>query len=378
MIPYHPERVLVQSNSWGDPITREILARLPGIPVGTISHPDDILPELMTGSDPRASAKRTLILARFPGNFMKPCPGSGAEICCNYYVLNYASNCHMECTYCVLQTYLNHPALMVFTNVEAMLTEVEAKLSETPSSIFRIGTGEIADSLALDGITGYSKILVPFFGRLKNGILELKTKSDQIQNLRGLDHGNHTVVSWSLNSRAISRSDELKTSPLEARIEAARRCQEWGYRVGFHFDPIVYYEGWEGDYEEVVKQAFRALDPDGVAWVSLGALRFTPQLRDIMRDRFPKSRIPYGEFVPAHHGKMRYFRPIREEIYRRMREWIAREAPGVWIYLCMESQVVWHQGFGFAPAGTEELSLRMDARVCTGSRSCDSGSCGGS
>ncbi len=359
-------------------MTREILARLPGVPVDTISHPDDVLPELMTGSDPRTSAKRTLILSRFQGNFMKPCPGSGAEICCNYYVLNFASNCHMECTYCVLQTYLNHPALMIFTNVEGMLAEVESKLSERRSSIFRVGTGEMADSLALDAITHYSKILVPFFGRLKNGILELKTKSDQIRNLEGLDHRSHTVVSWSLNSRPISLSDELKTSPLETRIAAARRCQEWGYRVGFHFDPIVYYEGWEGDYEEVVKLAFRTLDPDKVAWVSLGALRFTPHLREVMRERFPKSRIPYGEFVPAHHGKMRYFRPIREEIYRRMREWIGREAPRVWIYLCMESQVVWNQSFGFAPAETEDLSRRMDARVCAEKGCCDFESCEGS
>jgi spore photoproduct lyase len=376
MIAYRPDRVLVQNEAWEDPLCAEILARLPGVHVQTIVQPDDVLPELMKSSDPHTSAKRTLILTRFPGQFMKPCPGSGAEICCNYYVLNYASNCHMECTYCVLQTYLNNPALMVFTNVGDMLREVSAKLEENPTSTCRIGTGEMADSLALDAITEYSRILVPFFGRQRNGILELKTKSDQIQNLEGLDHNGRTVVSWSLNSRPIARSDELKTASLESRIEAARRCQEWGYRVGFHFDPIVHYDGWQQDYEEVVRLALRSVDPEKVAWISLGALRFTPHLRDIMRSRFPKSRIPFGEFVPGHHGKLRYFRPIREEIYRRMREWITREAPGVMVYLCMESSLVWNRALGFAPGGTEDLSLRMDARVCRTGECCGSASCG--
>ncbi len=363
MVSYRPERILVQEKAWADALTTEIVGRLPGIPVITIADPDTVLPELLKTSDPHGVAKRTLILTRFPGQFMKACPGSGAEICCNYYVLNYASNCHLECTYCVLQSYLNHPALMVFTNSDALLAEVAEKLGGLPRQTFRVGTGEMADSLALDGITHYSRILVPFFARLPNGILELKTKSDQIGVLEGLDHRDHTVVSWSLNSRRICRAEELKTAALEERLSAAGLCQRWGYRVGFHFDPLIHYEGWQEDYETTVRETFRAVNPERVAWVSLGALRFTPHLRDIMRDRFPKSMIPYGEFVPGHHGKLRYFRPIREDMYSKMREWIRREAPGVFVYLCMESRPVWESSFGCTPRDTEDLSNQMDALI---------------
>ncbi len=363
MVPYRPGRVLVQEKAWQDPLTSAILARLPGLPVSTIPDPEAVLPSLLGNSDPHASAKHTLILTRFPGQFLKACPGSGAEICCNYFVLNYASNCHMECTYCVLQSYLNHPALMIFTNVDDMFAEVAAKLGASSRSSFRVGTGEMADSLALDGLTGYSRLLVPFFARIPNGILELKTKSDQIANLEDLEHGGHTIVSWSLNSRAMCRSEELKTATFEARLAAARRCQEWGYRIGFHFDPLICYEGWERDYQSAVEETFRTVDPERVAWVSLGALRFTPQLRDILREKFPKSRIPYGEFVPGHHGKLRYFRPIREAMYRKMREWILREAPGVFVYLCMETCLVWENSFGCTPRDTAELSEKMDSLV---------------
>jgi spore photoproduct lyase len=363
MIAYRPAELLVQKESWDDELTHKIVSRLPDIPVRTIDHPDSALPEFQGSSDPRTAGKRTLILARHPGAFLKECPGSGAEICCNYFVLNYASNCHLDCTYCVLQTYLNNPAMMVFTNTPDLLAAVREMLGKSSRRTFRIGTGELADSLALDDITDYSRLLIPFFASLPNGLLELKTKSDCIENLADLDHRGHTVVSWSLNSRPVCRSEELKTAGFDERLSAARRCQEWGYPVGFHFDPLIHYEDWEEDYESAVHEAFQAVDPSKVAWVSLGCLRFTRHLRDVIRSRFPKSKIPYGEFVPGHHGKLRYFRPIREEMYAKMRRWILREAPGVFVYLCMENRAVWEEAMGEFPGSTEALSDMMDGLV---------------
>jgi len=361
MTLFHPELVLVQRDSLQDELTREIFDRLHGIPVKTVEDINAPIPEQNT--DSHGAATRRLILTRFRGSFMKKCPGSGADICCNYFVINFALNCHLECSYCVLQSYLDNPALIIFTNVQDLMNEVREKLIAEPYKFFRIGTGEMADSLATDDITGYSRRLVPFFAALPNGILELKTKSNQIANLRDLKHGGHTVVSWSLNSRPICRSEEAKSVSLEERVAAARKCQEWGYKIGFHFDPLIYYPGWEVDYKEAVKLALGSVDPEAVAWVSLGALRFTPHLREMVRRRFPKSRIPYGEFVPGHHGKLRYFRPIREEMYSRMRAWIQEAAPGVLVYYCMENRTVWERSSPSVPRDTFDLSDRLDSRV---------------
>jgi len=363
MASYRPDRILVQTESWQDKMTAEILSRLAGVPVRTIDGADEALAELSRSSDPHVSGKKTLILARNSARFMKACPGSGAEICCNYHVLNFALNCQFECTYCILQSYLDNPALVVFTNCEALLAEVADQVAARPDQFFRIGTGELTDSLALDDITHYSERLVPFFADLRNAVLELKTKSDRTANLRGLDHKGHTVVSWSVNSQAICRSEELKAAALEERLAAARQCQNWGYRIGFHFDPLICYEGWQEGYRSAVEEIFRSVDTAGVAWVSLGALRFTPQLRDMVRRRFPQSKVPYGEFVPGHHSKLRYFRPIREEMYSKMIGWIRELAPQVFVYLCMEDRAAWQRGLGWAPAHTAELSGRMDRLV---------------
>jgi spore photoproduct lyase len=352
MMAYRPKLVLVQDQSWHDGATHEILGRLPGIETRTIRDGD-------TG----CYGKDTLILMRHPGRFLKHCQGGGAEICCNYFVVSCAWNCPLECTYCVLQSYLSSDALTVFTNIEELLAEVRETLGQFPNRKFRIGTGELADSLVLDPLTCYSRQLVPLFASLPNGVLELKTKSDEISNLKDLDHRGRTVVSWSVNSKRICRTEEPKAPAIEERLAAALQCEAWGYKLGFHFDPLICYEGWETEYREVVKEIFRAVRPRNVAWISLGALRFTPRLRELVRVRFPKSKVPYGEFVPGHHGKLRYFRPIREQMYRKMNSWIHEEAPDVFVYLCMESRVVWEQSLGQGPHDAFRLCERLDARV---------------
>ncbi|MBP1622767.1 MAG: Radical domain protein [Acidobacteria bacterium] len=362
MIPYRPKRVLIQEQSWNDSATREILDKLPGVEIETVPDQDALL-GTAAESAPAAYPKNTLILVRYPGRFLKNCQGSGAEMCCNYFVASYAWNCHFECTYCVLQSYLSNEALVVCTNIDDMLSQIRDTLDRSPAQRYRIGTGELADSLALDHLTGYSRRLVTLFAATPNGILELKTKSSQIANLEGVDHRGHTVVSWSVNSKRISRTEEHGAATLEERLAAAAQCRKWGYKLGFHFDPLIHYEGWEDDYRESVKEIFRAVDPGAVAWISLGALRFPPHLRELVRRRFPKSRVPRGEFVPGHHGKMRYFRPIREEMYRKMYAWIREQAPGVFVYLCMENRLVWERSIGQVPGDALGFSDQLDARV---------------
>jgi len=274
MIPYVPERILVQEESWQDSITSEILGRLPDVDVRTVEdsdirHMDPAVPEA------RSEDKNTLILMRYPGGFLKSCQGSGADTCCNYYVVSCVWNCHLDCTYCVLQSYLNSRAIIVCTNIEDLLNEVRETLAAFPGKTYRIGTGELADSLALDPVTGFSRRLVPFFAGLPNGFLELKTKSDCIANLEGLDHGGHTIVSWSVNSKRICMSEEEKAPTLEERLAAALRCRKWGYKLGFHFDPLIYYDGWEQEYREAVREIFHTVGPAGVTWISLGATGLT-------------------------------------------------------------------------------------------------------
>jgi spore photoproduct lyase len=170
-----------------------------------------------------------------------------------------------------------------------------------------------------------------------------------VKNLKRLDHNRKTIVAWSLNAIPVIQREERGTARLEDRLDAAARCEAWGYPLAFHFDPLFFYEGWENDYEEVVRRLFTAVSAKSVVWISLGSFRFMPSLKPIIQSRFPQSKIVYGEFVRGLDGKMRYFKPLRIALYRNMVRWIRTWAPDVAIYLCMEDEEVWDKSLGFIP-----------------------------
>jgi len=354
---FQPEEVIVARGSEQSPIFANLRKALPHVP---FSFVDDF--SMNDKSSPRSfgAAKKKLLLTRHKGEFLKKCPGSEGQVCCNYFVINFASNCPMDCSYCYLQEYLaQNPALKVFSNVDDLLSEAEALLTGHRGFFFRIGTGEITDSLALEPYIGFAREVVPFFAEQSNALLELKTKSDCVDGLLALDPKDRVVVSWSMNPQRVIDLDEHETASLEERLRAAHRCQESGYRLGFHFDPIVEYPGWEKDYEAMIEQTFATIEWRRIAWLSMGVLRNTPGLKRIMRARFPQTHLLTGEQVLCPDGKLRYFQPLRVEIYQKMLRWIRRAAPTVKVYLCMESKEVWEQVFGYAPSCEKELGNQM-------------------
>jgi spore photoproduct lyase len=291
------------------------------------------------------------VLQRHRGSFLQHCPaGTTGMVCCNYLVMNFASNCPFDCSYCFLQNFLaNNPAVKAFTNAGDGLAEIDTVLRRHPERSFRIGTGELADSLALDHLTDLSCELVPFFAERANAVLELKTKSDCIENLLRLDPKDRVVVSWSMNAATIAASEEHGAANLEERISAAERVQAAGYKVGFHFDPLIAHDGWEEGYRAIIARLFQRLDTRRVAWVSLGSLRMTAQLKTAIKVRPQRTQVVSGELVPGPDGKERVWRGVRVKMYRRMLEWLRAVDDRMPLYICMEPPGVWEKTFGAAP-----------------------------
>jgi spore photoproduct lyase len=359
----HIEKLYVEENCLEYEYTQEILAgtTLPWSVVPERGKPNNLDEEFVHNL---SRGKRQLFLCENRGQFYKPCPGTREYQCCDYQVLHTGSNCPIDCVYCILQAYLNAPWVTSYVNIEKLFTELNVGLSENPDSFFRIGTGEFTDSLALDRITRLSEKLVPYFAGQKNAILELKTKSAVIENLANLKHNGRTVVAWSLNSNEIMQKQELRAANLEERLEAARQCAEWGYSLAFHFDPIIDYPGWQKGYIDTIKALYEKVPAESIAWISLGALRYLPRLKDIGIQRFPGSRIYHNEFIMGLDGKSRYFRPHRVELYKYIYSALSEKAaPRTCIYFCMESDEIWREVMGFIPAEKGGLGKMLDATV---------------
>lgn len=344
-------------------LARRVIQRVPaGVPVAFVTDGRIAAMPDRTAADPFAAGKRTMVIMRRRAPFLMACPAGSAEFaCCGYLVLTLASNCPMDCSYCFLQEYVaDNPAFQVYANYEDAFAEVDELARKAPGRHFRIGTGELADSLAFDSITGIAGDLVDFFSARPNLTLELKTKTDEIESLLAANPRGRVMVSWTMSPERVFRASEHRTAPPSARIAAARRVLDAGYRVAFHFDPIIAYQGAEQDYAMLAEQILDSIAPARISFFSMGGLRLTPALRAAARRRFPADPMLLGEDVLAPDGRYRTFTPLRLKLYRAISGRFS--AAGVPSYLCMENPSVHQRVFGTsapsAAAAGERLALR--------------------
>ncbi|MBL0731710.1 MAG: DNA photolyase [Desulfosarcina sp.] len=344
------------------PLVESIRSRIkaPAVVVEDSSRVYDVLSR---SDDPVQKGKEILFLTRNRGAFIKDCPGTSYYTCCGYKILHIGTFCTMDCSYCVLQSYFHPPLLQFFVNHDELLASLDSLFAE--NRINRIGTGEFTDSLIWELCTDLSSILVPKFAGQSSSILELKTKTTAIHNLKKLKHNRKTIISWSLNTERIIRTEERKTASLSARLSAAAQCELWGYPLSFHFDPVILYEGCEKEYKNVLQKLFASVSAENIVWISLGTFRFMPTLKAITAQRFRNSKIVYGEFIPGLDGKMRYFKPLRLEFYKKMVSWIKELGPDVLVYFCMEDEEIWEKAIGFVPSERGGLARMLDeSAIC--------------
>jgi spore photoproduct lyase len=277
-------------------------------------------------------------------------------VCCNVHVLRSVHNCPFECSYCFLQNYLTDGATKSVQNINELMDEVKGKISREPDRLFRIGTWELGDSLALEKETGQARKLIQGFASFRNAVLELKTKSDCVEPILDVRHRSRTVISWSLNPDHVINTEELGTALLGKRLKAMNRAQEAGYLIGLHFDPMILYDGWQRDYEDLVNKVFETVSSERVVWISMGSLRFNPEMKKKIENNYPDSSLTCDEMVLGDDSKVRYVKPLRIEMYRHVNNVLNRHInKDNLVYLCMERWDMWDKVFGYNPESADCL-----------------------
>jgi spore photoproduct lyase len=289
------------------------------------------------------------------GKFVKHCPCTPDVVPCGYYNINLHTGCPYDCSYCILQAYLETSTPVFFTNFDTLESELH-EVSQNHKYV-RIGTGELSDSLALDHQTNYSQRILSIFEKFPRMLFEFKTKSTRIENILGCGKTfKNIIVSWSLNPREVIEREERLTPGLLSRLAALKKVQEQGYKIGIHFDPIVIFDGWKTAYLKLIEEIARVIVPSSIAWWSLGALRFPYSLREHIF-KHPDSRLFEGELIKGHDGKYRYFKPLRLELFHYMKQKVSEIiSDNVPLYLCMEDKEVWEAVLPEIPPNEEAVN----------------------
>lgn len=339
---FYPETIFVEDGSEKSGVVSGFIKTFPKAGVKKIPSLKHYLKDISFDINDYNGRTDRVFIVNEKYDFVKSCPCTAGAVPCGYDILNIGFGCPYECAYCFLQGYQNFPGIIIPANIEDFFRNF--KLPQKMPGMFesaRIGSGEFTDSLAFDGITGFSSQIIDFFREFPNVNFEFKTKSKNIANVLASKPCGNIVVSWSLNPEIMIKENEFYTASIKERIHCAVECAKAGFGVGFHFDPIIYYPGWEKDYLSAVNRIFDEVPEKSIKWISLGTLRMTPALKKIIENRFPENRILDTELILGYDRKLRYSEDIRIHIYRKMIEWIRSRSRIVQFYLCMEDKNTW-------------------------------------
>lgn len=357
------ENIYIEQSSQESSVAQRAYALFPKSKIKII--PEDYFKKGQLSASEMDKSKKTLLLKKFKGSFFKRCPGQNQKMmCCNYYVLNLGQHCEMDCSYCYLQSFINFPSVVIYTNIDQALKELEDLKAKHKDQYLRIGTGEQTDSLSLDDISLYSQKLVSFFKDCPHWLLEFKTKSANIKNFENEEHGQNVVVSWSVNPEFIVQKEEHGTASLKQRLQAAQKVKAKGFKLSFHIDPLIYHPEWQKNYSQLVEQIAMQFSPQDVTHISLGALRFQPSQKSIMRKRFGmKSLVCQGELFTGKDGKLRYDNEIRQQMFQFVFNKF-KEQNSQWnVFLCMETPENWLNVMGTFPKQIQSLKKDFDLKI---------------
>ena len=264
--------------------------------------------------------------------------------CPNYWHFSPYGFCPYGCKYCYLagtQGVKFSPTVKIYVNLPEMLDEIDriARRQGRPTAFY---LGKLQDALALDPLTAYSTVLVPFFAERPLARLTLLTKSAHIERLLNLEHHGHTTLSWSVNPPEVCAIFEEIIPSIEERLEAMRRVALAGYPLRAVMMPIIPIEGWQDIYTAFTEHL---LETVSIQRLTLGGVCIYRGARKLMErkmelDNAISTHID-DSIRTAGDGRARYPQALRNRAYSLIIETVRRLRPDLELALCLEERALW-------------------------------------
>jgi len=275
-------------------------------------------------------AKRTLVVGVRKGKEFASCKPSA------HYQLPLNTSCPGMCEYCYLNTTLGKkPYLRVYVNIDEILNKAQKYITEKDPEITIFEGAATSDPIPTEYLTGLLKSTIEFFGRQPNGRFRFVTKFTDVEALLNARHNGHTRFRFSLNADTVIKGFEHSTPSMEERVEAAAKVAQADYPLGFIIAPIIYFPGWQKEYEMLFAALDKQLPQQAREDLSFELIthRFTKRAKSNILDLFPKTNLPmdederkfkYGQFG---YGKYIYQPETMEEIKEFLYEHLTAAFP---------------------------------------------------
>ncbi len=336
-------KIFVENEVIENAITKSFIAKYPR---AKIEYIDDAMNVWGRVKKPYLQKRNNLnlFIAKKRGQLVKETPPAYGLSGGKHYYFIHAYNCIFECQYCYLQGYFHTPDLVVFVNHDEICDEIAKIIESNPYERCWFHAGEYSDSLALSSVTLEWSYYWELFKKFPEARLELRTKSSHVREIENLKPLNNIITSFSLSSEKASTNIDLKTPSMSARLRSIKKLASKGFRLGIHFDPMVYTPTYEEDYREACLALREAVSPECIEYISVGVVRFTKDVHREFTRNYPQSPINSTEMVTSEQGLIRYHKPVRMQ----MMSFLKKELVGLGysessVYLCMEDEGITSQ-----------------------------------
>jgi len=265
--------------------------------------------------------------------------------CPNYWHFSPYGFCPYGCKYCYLAGTPGvwfSPTIKIYVNLVEIMETMDQRANALAKPV-PFYLGKLQDGLALDPLTAYSTLLIPFFAGHPYARQVLLTKSASVERLLDLDHQGHTTLSWSLNPPEIVREFEENTPRVQERIEAMRLCAERGYPVRAVIMPVIPVHNWESVYVRFVKELLNTVPVErltlGGICIYRNALRLME--RKIGVNNSVSELLDCGARLAD--GRRRFPAHVRLRLYGAVINAAKEASPETELALCLEEPDVWRK-----------------------------------
>jgi hypothetical protein len=207
-------------------------------------------------------------------------------------------------------------------------------------------------------------MLVELFAAEPDRYLELYVgKSDRVDFLLDYDHRGHTTCCWSLGGETQAREVEKRTASPEARLAAARKCQDAGYLVRMRLSPMVPVVGWEEEIRHLIRRMFGETAPEVVRIEPLRFYDYERLLADFPPGLLDPEFVEGMRTLPADSDawqRKEFPDDLRVKMYRVVLDEAARVSPRTPAALCRDKQRVWE----LLQSDFDRWGQRPDNYVC--------------
>ena len=239
-------------------------------------------------------------------------PGFGIGGHTNFY-FSHLLNCIYDCRYCFLQGMYRSANYVLFVNYEDFAAEIKAVAASHHTEDVYFFSGYDSDSLALEEISEFTSYFLSAFEGLEHAYLELRTKSVAIRPLLARAPIPNVIVAFSLSPAPYAKRLDEKAPPVASRLRAIKALADAGWQIGLRFDPLIYSEGWQTQYEMLFDDIFSLEISAQIHSVSTGPLRFPKQMHKRISNLYPESLL-FASPLEQDNGVVAYPKALEDDM----------------------------------------------------------------